>query len=254
VTLFRKITIGIVLFLGIITSGTCIAVRVMGSKRPTGVSGSEADALARRIQAAVETEAWAKTRAVQWTFRQRHSHLWDRRRMLDRIVKGDETILIDLTTRRGTVTQKGRALAGAELDARLQYGWAAWANDSFWLNPIDKMFDEGVSREAVALEDEPGRTGLMVSYSKGGMTPGDAYLWIVDSNAVPVAWRMWVQVFPVAGIRVSWEDWITLSTGAKVATRHELPAVSVNITDVAGAETLEGLTGGNDPFTPLFAH
>lgn len=170
--------------------------------------------------------------------------------MLDRVVRGDETIWIDLTTRRGVATKAGEPLAGPELDARLSYAWAAWANDSFWLNPIPKLFDAGVTRQLVELD---GERALLVRYSEGGVTPGDSYVWFADADGTPKAWRMWVAVNPVPGLKATWEDWKDLRSGARVATRHELPGITVTLTDVEGAQTLEELTGEGDPFAPLFA-
>ena len=52
---------------------------------------------------------------------------------------------------------------------------------------------------------------------EAAVTPGDAYLWEVGADGLPVAWRMWVQVLPIEGLRVTREDWVTLATGARVA-------------------------------------
>jgi hypothetical protein len=67
------------------------------------------------------------------------------------------------------------------------------------------------------MQDE--KEALMVTYTSGG-TPGDSYVWILDENYVPSAWRMWVSIVPIGGFETSWEDYITFPSGLKIATIH----------------------------------
>jgi hypothetical protein len=61
-------------------------------------------------------------------------------------------------------------------------------------------------------------------------------------------------VIPVGGVSTTWEGWQTLSTGARIATRHVGPfGLTMQLEDVEGAATLEELVGEPDPFAPLFA-
>ena len=75
---------------------------------------------------------------------------------------------------------------------------------------------------------------IMVSYRSGGVTPGDSYLWIMDENARPTHWQMWVKIIPVGGLKTSWEDYQTLYNGAKVASSHQfsLGNIKLEITDI----------------------
>ncbi|MCZ7679607.1 MAG: hypothetical protein M5U28_12935 [Sandaracinaceae bacterium] len=51
----------------------------------------------------------------------------------------------------------------------------------------------------------------------------------------------------------TWERWVTLETGARIATWHVGPlGLAVELEDVEGAATLEALVDGPDPFAPLF--
>ena len=93
----------------------------------------------------------------------------------------------------------------------------------------------------------------MVSYASGGLTPGDAYVWIVGPDGRPRSWKMWVSIIPIGGVEVSWDGWRELATGAWISTAHHGPlGLTLELGDVRGAETLEALVDGPDPFSPLF--
>jgi hypothetical protein len=85
-----------------------------------------------------------------------------------------------------------------------------------------------VERSLVTLTN--GREGLLVSYTWCGLKPGDAYLWLTDANGLPTAWQMWVKIIPVSGLEFSWGDWITLLTGAKIATMLKAKVIGLAIT------------------------
>ena len=222
-----------------------IAITVMSEDRPAGTAGPEADALAAQMIASVDGDAWEQTGAVRWTMLG-HSHLWDRQRNLARVAFSGKDVWIDLHSKQGVATKNGEQLDGAARDKALEQAYAWWVNDSFWLNPVVKAFDEGTTRSKV------GDNGLLVAYSSGGLTPGDAYLWWLDESGRPTRWQLWVSVVPIGGATIGWEGWTQLSTGAWVATRHPAGPGAFELTDVAGAATLAELEPGDDPFAVLF--
>jgi hypothetical protein len=225
----------------------------LDAPRPVAGPGPDGDALARRMEAAVNGEAWQKTGAVTWVFAGAHRHLWDRERGLDSVTMGEDRVLVDLGKQVGRAFHGEEPVEGRRGEKLVARAYAAWVNDSFWLNPVVKAFDEGVSRAVVVpTGEDAGKAGLLVSYSSGGLTPGDAYLWLLDPDGTPSAWRMWVSVIPVGGVRASWEGWTTLATGARVSTRHQMGPATLELTEVAGASTLAELAPGPDPFAPLF--
>lgn len=209
----------------------------------------DADALAQRMLLAVDASAWDRTGAVRWTFVDGARHLWDRARGFERYDKGNLRVLLNLSTRRGRAWRGGVALDGAQRDRALDTAWKRWVNDSFWLNPVVKAFDQGVVREVV--RDDQGRASLLLTYRSGGVTPGDRYQWILGANDRPVAWRMWVSVLPIGGLEATWEDWQRLSTGAWISTRHRIGPIEHHIDNVVGAATIATLEPGPDPFALL---
>lgn len=218
--------------------------------RPAAREGAEADALAQKIEEAVGLEAWERTGAVRWDHAGRTEHLWDRARGLARVRWDDVEVLYRIGTRRGRAWEDGREARGARRAALIDEADARWTNDAFWLNPLAKMRDPGVHRGVVPLEG--GGRGLLVWYTTGGRTPGDAYLWITGDDGLPVAWKMWVSILPIGGVRTSWERWITLSTGAKVSTLHRAGPIAFELTGVRGAADVVSLEG-EDPFAALTA-
>jgi hypothetical protein len=214
-----------------------------------GEPGAAADELAHRLEAVSGADGWSKTMAITWTHGGRSSHLWDRHRNYDRVRWKDYEVLLDITGRRGIAREHGQAVTGEKRAKLVERAWALWANDSFWLNPLVKLFDEGVSRKKI---DRPtGESGLLVTYSSGGVTPGDSYFWILPKDGLPTAWRMWVSILPIKGLMVSWDRWETLPTGARISTEHHLGPITLELTGLRGAERLEELTGATDPFAPL---
>jgi uncharacterized membrane protein len=252
-SLGRRLLIAATVIAVFLVGALGLAVVVLSKPRPRGETGPQADALARSIEKAVDKDAWERTGAVAWTFAGRNHHLWDRARSFDRVRFGDAYVLCDLSKRTGIAFRNRVRVGGAAEQTLVARAYAAWINDSFWLNPLVKLFDDGVTRSVVRT-DEDGQA-LLISYSSGGLTPGDAYLWLLPATgeARPRGWRMWVSVLPIKGLGSSWDGWTQLATGAWVATRHQLGKTPIRLalTGVAGAATLRELVQGADPFAPL---
>lgn len=238
--------------IGFVVLGLVVAVVGVGLSchkgRPTGQAGPAADEMARSVEKMVEREAWERTGAISWTFAGRRSHLWDRQRHLVRERIGDEEILINKETITGKAFRKGQPVPEPENTELVKRTHAHWANDSFWLNPLVKLFDDGVQRSVV---EQDGKKMLMVHYTQGGVTPGDAYLWSQGTDGMPDKLRMWVSIIPIGGVEATWEDWMTLPTGAKVATKHHFMGLEMVMGDVKAAATLAELEPGPDPFAAI---
>ncbi len=238
---------------GIIISGILLLVVIAGiitnEARPEGEAGPAADALARKMLKAVNEEAWDTTTFVEWSFMGMHHYLWDKDREAVRVRWSDKEVLLHTKTVSGLAYENGRQLSGEQSKALVDKAWEFFCNDSFWLNAVVKAFDPGTTRSLVQLKD--GRTGLMVHYESGGVTPGDSYLWVLSESGLPEKWKMWVSVLPIGGLSASWEGWTTLSTGAKVATIHRLGPFSLEMGDVRGSNTLSDLGVMEDPFADL---
>ncbi len=219
---------------------------------PHGQTGADADALAHRIERAVHAEDWPGTGSIRFTFRNGTEHLWDKTRNLDRIhFRGsDEVVLLDVAQRNGRAYKKGRELAGDARRKLIERAWERFCNDTFWLNPLVKLFDGGVTRSRVVNKDGE---SLIVHYSSGGATPGDTYQWLLGMNDRPRAWRLFVKIIRIRGLEFTWQDWTSLPTGPSISTEHKaLGIAAVRLTGVARAATRAELQPGPDPFAPHF--
>ncbi len=216
---------------------------------PEGTSGPEADRLANKMLTAVGAENMDKSNILTWTFAGSHHYVWDRERNLVEVKWGDNQVLLNLDEwEKGKAFEDGKAVTGDALDKKRGKAWEIFCNDSFWFIAPTKVFDEGVKRSVV--KDEEGNDALLVTYTSGGVTPGDSYLWILDDSGLPKAFRLWVSIIPIGGVKATWEDWKTLDTGLKVATKHKLGPVPLPITNTA-AGTLAELNITQDPFAAI---
>ena len=246
----RRIVLGLaatVLTVGVVLIGIVV---LLSKPLPKGDGGTGGEALARNVERQINKEAWERTGAVRWTFAGRNRHLWDRSRGLSRVQFGQHDVMLSLHTKQGIALTAGQRQTSGEAQKLIEKAYAHWINDSFWLNPLVKLFDDGVSRQVVPQTD--GTQSLLISYNSGGLTPGDSYLWLLDGSNRPRAFRMWVSIIPLKGIEASWDGWQTLPTGAQVSTEHKIGPVTLRLTEVAGAATLADLEPGGDPFAALF--
>ena len=242
----KTVTLALVLVFGSIGCAGLLFQRSL----PTGIQGPKAEQLTNRIESSINIHAWQETGAIEWTFPRGHKHLWDRQRHWHRLQWDGCTAWIDLSSRQGRVECDGEPLEGADLRERLDDAWSIWANDSFWLNPLAKLRDEGTERRLVTLDGNI--EALLITYSSGGVTPGDSYLWMVDKAGQVTACKMWVQVIPIGGLEFSWDDWQTLDTGARVATRHRGPlGFTIELADIRAGFSVRTLYPESDPFAPL---
>ncbi|NMM49362.1 hypothetical protein [Marinigracilibium pacificum] len=220
--------------------GTSLASEAL----PQGEKGAQADSLAKKMLYAIDNNAWGNTKFVAWNFSDRHSFIWDKDSHFVSVKWSDKHAVIDLNKQTGIAFKDDELITDIdEKNAIIAKGIKHFNNDSFWLNAPAKVFDSGTERRLVNYE---GQKALLVTYTSGGTTPGDSYLWILNDNGLPESYKMWVSIIPVKGISASWEDWESLSTGAKIATSHKISFLNIRIKDLKSAETLTEIS----PDTP----
>jgi hypothetical protein len=204
----------------------------LNQKEPQSQVGEDAELMARHLLYAVNKPAWDSTAWIKWTYAKRNSYIWDKQNGKVQVNMSGTKVLLDIATQKAlSATQDGAPLSGEAAEKARQDAWKWFCNDSFWLNAPVKIMDEGTQRSLVTLKN--GKKALKVKYTNGGVTPGDTYLWTLDDQFLPTEFEMWVQIIPIGGVRGTWENWVTLSTGAKIATKHKIGGLlSVEVTDL----------------------
>ncbi|MEO1259194.1 MAG: hypothetical protein AAFZ15_10375 [Bacteroidota bacterium] len=235
----------------IIVVGLFVLWLVNNESEPVGEKGPAADQMAEKMMAAVNKTAWDSTRYIQWTFANgNHDYFWDKERNLVKVNWKQNEVLLNTKKVDGKAWQQGVEIRNGDRNELIQTAWSFFCNDSYWLNPMVKAFDPGTERSIVKLED--GREGLKVQYTSGGVTPGDSYVWILDENGRPNAWKMWVKIIPLGGIENSWDGWQTLSTGAEISTQHTFFGKPLDfLTNVKAGMNLSDFGLGEDPFSEI---
>jgi hypothetical protein len=216
---------------------------------PEGKSGQEAEALADKVLEAVDYTAWDSTCFIQWVFPGGHEYTWDKERGLCEVKWGENRVLLNTTNLQGIAFTAGKELSGEPAQQLVDRAWFFFANDSYWLAAPFKIRDAGTERRLVNLED--GTKGLLVTYTSGGVTPGDSYLWKVDEEGLPISVQMWVKIIPFGGLEFTWENWQELPSGAMLADTHKSSLFTSQLTGIKSAQTLEGLGLKEDLFRRL---
>lgn len=217
--------LGVLLGVGILALGGLWLA--FNKKLPVGTPGPEAETMTRKMFEAVNKAAWDSTAWIKFSYAGRHDLVWDKANGRASVVWGGKKVIINTTDQSGTAYQNGVMVEGDAAKTILAEGWKWFYNDTYWVIAPFKAADAGTERSIVVLDS--GKKGLKVQYSTGGVTPGDSYVWELDDSGLPTQFHMWVSILPIGGITGTWENWTTLPTGAKIATRHT----------VGGRKTLE---------------
>jgi hypothetical protein len=200
---------------------------------PTGQQGAEADQLATKMLQALNEEAYLNTDYLEWTFKHIHHYKWYKSDKTCEVYWDDFTVILDLeNTNNSKVFVLEQHYNGIEKQDYILKAESYFNNDSFWLVAPYKAFDPNVERRIV--KTEYNKDALLVTYTSGGTTPGDSYLWHFDDNGKPKSYQMWVGILPINGLEATWDQWITTESGAQLPTFHKLLFLGLEMGDVKG--------------------
>jgi hypothetical protein len=200
---------------------------------PTGTQGAEADELAIQMLQALNEGAYLNTDYIEWTFKGSHHYKWYKSDQTCEVYWDKLMVLLDLeNTTNSKVFVADQEYNGIEKQKYITKAENYFNNDSFWLVAPYKVFDTGVERRVVKTEGN--KDALLVTYTSGGSTPGDSYLWHFDNTGKPKSFQMWVGILPINGIEATWDQWITTESGAQLPTTHKLLFLGLELGEVKG--------------------
>ncbi|MFK7832710.1 MAG: hypothetical protein AB8B52_05500 [Winogradskyella sp.] len=202
---------------------------------PTGIQGEQADQLATKMLQALNEDAYLNTDYLEWTFKGNHHYKWYKSDRKCEVYWDHFTVILDFeNSNNSSVFVAEQAYDGIEKQKYIQKAQSYFNNDSFWLVAPYKVFDSGTERRLVTTEGR--KEALLVTYTSGGSTPGDSYLWHLDTEGKPQSFQMWVAILPIKGLEATWENWITTDSGAQLPTFHKLLFLGIEMGDVKGLQ------------------
>ncbi len=212
--------VGVLFIFGAITCGILYAV--YNRPLPHGKPGIAADSLAHKMLKALSYNAYKDTRYLEWHFKSgTHRYKWDKQLGVARVEWEDYRVLLNLANPEySSVFNKDIQVKESPRAELIEKAVSNFNNDSFWLVAPFKVFDYGTERSLATLKD--GSEGLLITYTSGGNTPGDSYLWKLGTNGFPESFRMWVEIIPIGGLEATWEDWQIMESGVYLPTAHKL--------------------------------
>ncbi len=231
-----KITAGIVIFLTLPSLLFFGAIYLKYHEDlPTGIQGEQADALANKMLNALDSETFEATNYLEWTFKRRHHYKWKKSDSTCNVYWKEFKVDLDLNDySKSKAYVHSFKVDGEQAKELTQTAVKYFNNDSFWLVAPYKVFDKGTERRLVTLEND--EQALLVTYTSGGSTPGDSFLWLLDNTGKPKSFKMWTSIVPIQGLEASWNDWITTESGAQLPTFHKLLFMGLELQDVKGTK------------------
>ncbi|MDG5491271.1 hypothetical protein [Psychroserpens sp. SPM9] len=203
---------------------------------PLGTQGEAADQLAIQMLNQLDYEAYKATDYIEFTFKKRHHFKWNKANNTCEVYWKNIRVALNLANPKDArVYISENEYTEDDKANYIQKAIDLFNNDSFWLVAPYKVFDPGVERRLV--KTEANKEALLVTYTNGGSTPGDSYLWHFDANGTPKSFQMWVDILPINGLEASWSDWITTSTGAQLPSFHKFLFMGLEIEDIKTEQT-----------------
>lgn len=217
-----KIALGVILF---ITFPTLLlygyAYFKYHTELPQGKPGIEADALATKMLNALNIEAFNTTEYVEFSARNKRFYEIEKDKNICSIYWKDFKVELNLKNYDSSFAFiHSFKVTGEQQEKLLKKAIKYYNKDMFWFLAPYKAFDPGVERSIVKLENN--QEGLLIKHPEDSDVPVKTYLWLLDKNGKPTAFKMWDSSVFIDGLEATWSDWITTKSGAQFPTFHKI--------------------------------
>ncbi|WP_299886208.1 hypothetical protein [uncultured Lacinutrix sp.] len=199
---------------------------------PIGEETAQADILAKNMLESLNYDAYKATDYIEWTFKKRHHFKWNKTENTCEVYWKNYKVNLDLNDNSKSEAFQNDIKIETDQAKYIKKATNLFNNDSFWVVAPYKVFDKGVKRSVVTLNNN--EKALLVTYTSGGSTPGDSYLWQFAKDGKPKSFKMWTSLLPIDGLEASWNDWTTTETGAILPTFHKLMVLGLEINNIKG--------------------
>ncbi|WP_435416025.1 hypothetical protein [Polaribacter aestuariivivens] len=208
-------------FLGVIILLLIVAATIFyfakNEELPQGNKGKEADALAIKMYNAINGDAFENTEVIEWSFRNVHHYKWMKQENIVHVSWDENKVILNTKSpEKSVVFINDKETKNTEI---IKKATDFFNNDSFWLIAPYKIFDAGTERRIVNYQE---KDALLITYTSGGSTPGDSYLWILNENFLPTSYKMWTNIIPIGGVSATWNHLKNTEAGIKLPTKHKL--------------------------------
>ena len=182
------------------------------------------------IKSFINYEHFSKTDYISWTFKKRHHFKWYKNKSLCDVYWKNIKVKLDLNNQKNSLVYINENLINiSESKTYIKKAIKLFNNDSFWLVAPFKIEDEGTVLKTAVIDN---KKALMVTYTKGGTTPGDTYVWLFDEKGNPKSFKMWVDLIPIGGLEASWNEWILTDSKIKLPTVHKIGPLELEIDQI----------------------
>ena len=197
---------------------------------PTAKYDDSTQLMVDTIKSFINYEHFSKTDYISWTFKKRHHFKWYKNKSLCEIYWKNIKVKLDLNNQKNSLVYINENLINiSESKTYIKKAIKLFNNDSFWLVAPFKIEDEGTVLKTAVIDN---KKALMVTYTKGGTTPGDTYVWLFDEKGNPKSFKMWVDLIPIGGLEASWNDWILTDSKIKLPTVHKIGPLELEIDQI----------------------
>ncbi|WP_127845684.1 hypothetical protein [Psychroflexus aestuariivivens] len=197
---------------------------------PEGKSGANADQLAEKILESINHDAYQNTSIISWNFADLHDYEWHKNENYVIVDFDENKVQLNLKDYAKSKVLEPQSISEENQKKLIDETVKYFNNDSFWLVAPHMIMDKNVERKIVKHD---GKNALLVTFKKGGTTPGDSYLWIVDENYRPKAFKMWVSIIPIGGLKAEWKDWELTNTGVMMSTKKTIFSFPIEIKNLS---------------------